>query len=469
MRVVSLFDGMSCGQVALQRAGRRVDMYLASEIDKYAIKVAQKNFPQTIQLGDVVIVRQMAEAGVFGHVDLLIGGSPCQGFSFAGKQLAFDDPRSVLFFEYVRILQALRRWNPNIRFMLENVRMKKEFLAVITSLLGVQPICINSALVSAQNRVRYYWCNWKVEQPADRGILLRDILETGEVEREKSMTIRPGGLTSPHDCRQNWATVVRDFKELSPAEMDYMNRTVNDGRNPNDFAHHADSDESKSPALVANLHKGVPYNVLIDRRKPNKLANSHPSGRGMNGWIYDPDAKAPTLTTNKGEGSKVALEPSPRGAALRGRPDKNGVNVQQTEIRHDAKSNALTLRHKDSFLATLEVRADEKANSVNATGHQSRLVTDPFLKRIGHGFFKGSDKPVEKMPPMTSSGWENNNFISDKGITYRKLTVTECERLQGLTDNYTDGGVSNSQRYKMLGNGWQVDTIEHIFRAMPHD
>lgn len=189
MRVLSLFDGISCGRVALQRAHIPVTQYIASEIDKYAIKVARHNHPDIIHLDDVRGVRQMAEAGVFGNMDLLIGGSPCQGFSFAGKQLAFDDPRSALFFEYVKTLYALRRYNPNIRFLLENVKMKKDHLAVITQILGVEPVLINSSLLSAQNRQRYYWCNWRVSQPTDRGIYLRDIIETGVVDRDKSYCI----------------------------------------------------------------------------------------------------------------------------------------------------------------------------------------------------------------------------------------------------------------------------------------
>ena len=146
MNVLSLFDGMSCGQLALQKTGIKVDQYYAAEIDKYAIQIAQKNFPNTIQLGDVTQVK----AANLPTIDLLIGGSPCQGFSFAGKQLNFDDPRSALFFEFVRLLKECK---PKY-FLLENVRMKKEYQNVITEYLGVEPILINSSLMSAQNRQR---------------------------------------------------------------------------------------------------------------------------------------------------------------------------------------------------------------------------------------------------------------------------------------------------------------------------
>jgi len=182
MNVLSLFDGMSCGQLALQRAGIQVENYYAAEIDKYAIKVTQANFPNTVQLGDVTAV----DPDSLPDIDLLIGGSPCQGFSFAGKQLNFDDPRSKLFWEYVRLLKALK---PKY-FLLENVKMKKESMDVITDALGVEPVFINSNLVSAQNRQRYYWTNIPVDKlPDDKGIVLADILEDGHVDRDKSHCI----------------------------------------------------------------------------------------------------------------------------------------------------------------------------------------------------------------------------------------------------------------------------------------
>lgn len=172
--VLSLFDGMSCGQIALGKAGITYDKYYASEIDKHAIKVAMHNYPNTVQLGDVTQVR----AEDLPQIDLLIGGSPCQGFSFSGKQLNFSDPRSKLFFEFVRLVKECK---PKY-WMLENVAMKKEYEDVISEHLGVSPVVINSSLVSAQNRVRLYWTNFPIEQPEDRGITLSDILEDFEMD-----------------------------------------------------------------------------------------------------------------------------------------------------------------------------------------------------------------------------------------------------------------------------------------------
>lgn len=174
MNVLSLFDGISCGQIALERANIKVDNYYASEIDNNSIKVTQTNYPNTIQLGDVSNYKEWD----LPKIDLLIGGSPCQGFSSAGKQLNFSDPRSKLFFEYVEVLKLLKKKNPNLLFLLENVAMKQEWIDIISDLLGVQPIEINSYLVSAQYRVRLYWTNIPgVELPIDKGIKLESILE----------------------------------------------------------------------------------------------------------------------------------------------------------------------------------------------------------------------------------------------------------------------------------------------------
>lgn len=170
MNILSLFDGMSCGQIALNELGIKYDNYYASEIDAHAIKVTQANYPDTVQLGDVTKLTNEN----LPIIDLLFGGSPCQGFSFAGKQLNFDDPRSKLFFEFVRILKETK---PKY-FLLENVKMRKEFQDIISSYLGVEPIEINSSLKSAQFRRRLYWTNIPgIEIPNDKGITIDDIIE----------------------------------------------------------------------------------------------------------------------------------------------------------------------------------------------------------------------------------------------------------------------------------------------------
>jgi len=174
MIVLSLFDGMACGYEALKTAGIFVEKYYASEIDKYAIQIAKKNHPDIIHLGDVT---KWCEWNI-PKPDLIIGGSPCQGFSFAGKGLAFDDPRSKLFFDMIDIID---HYEPEFRF-LENVKMKKEWLDVITEYMACEPHFINSSLVSAQNRQRYYWYNWDAPDPVNRGILLADILDYSDIQ-----------------------------------------------------------------------------------------------------------------------------------------------------------------------------------------------------------------------------------------------------------------------------------------------
>ena len=173
INVLSLFDGISCGQVALEKAGIEVDKYFASEIDKHAIKVTQANYPNTIQIGDVTKVK----ANDLPSIDLLIGGSPCQGFSFSGKQLNFEDPRSKLFFEFVRLIKEVK---PKY-WLLENVVMKQEYQDVISQRLGVEPVKLNSDLTSAQNRVRLYWANFEITEPTDQGIKLEDVLKDTEM------------------------------------------------------------------------------------------------------------------------------------------------------------------------------------------------------------------------------------------------------------------------------------------------
>lgn len=330
---------MSCGQISLSKSGIEVDNYFASEIDKHAIQVTQKNFPDTKQLGDVTKVNGYD----LPAIDLFIGGSPCQGFSFAGKQLNFQDPRSKLFFEYVRLLKELRVKNPDVLFLLENVKMKQESQDVISLYLGVQPIAINSSLVSAQTRKRLYWTNIKsITAPEDTNVLLTDILQ-------------------------------KDYDEKyihTKAGVAYMNREVKGGRNHWEFSHHSDSNEDKSKCITANLFKGVPYNVLIDR---------------TNDTLFVREAtKKGFVEVTPGECFDNTM---PKSLTRRGRSMKT-------------KTNCLTAIKLD------------------------------FCQYIGDGII-------------------------------RKFTPVECERLQTVPDDYTKG-VSDSQRYRMLGNGWTVDVIVHL-------
>lgn len=295
MIVLSLFDGISCGRVALERAGIPISQYYASEIDKYAIQIAQKNYPTTVQLGDI----NNWENWNIPLPDLIMGGSPCQGFSFAGKQLAFDDPRSKLFFKFVEIVNY---YKPKY-FILENVRMKKEFLNIISNHLGVEPICINSSLVSAQNRIRYYWTNIpNISQPTDTHIYLKDIIEHGVCDRDKSYCI---------DANYWKGGNLKQYFEKHRRQIVY---------------NHCDQ------------------NGYLDKK-----------GHQSNNRIYTDRGKSPTLITPTGGGKQVkVLHTSERGRRLTPdgtkRDDKCGKIVRGYEIRPDGKTCALTTVQKDNYL-----------------------------------------------------------------------------------------------------------------------
>ena len=342
MNVLSLFDGMSCGQIALDKLGIKVDNYFASEIDKYAIEIAKKNYPDMVHIGDVTKVsysdyRQCLvvekESGyiqdVYGarKIDLIIGGSPCQGFSRAGKQLNFEDPRSKLFFEFVRLIKECK---PKY-FMLENVKMTAESRDIISEYLGVEPIYIDSGLLSAQTRKRYYWTNIPgVVAPEDKGIILKDIIQAeGDLEGsevDERMVTKKGKaycLTARYDGAVWWNSIERSQRTMIRIEDKVC------------FP-----EATKKGYVAAGVGEGI-------------------------------DISYPTSKTRRG--------------------------------RH-LKTKSHCLQAGDSLMGII----NEKYN-------------------------------------------------------WRKLTPIECERLQTVPENYTEG-VSKSQRYKMLGNGWTVDVIAHIFK-----
>jgi len=402
MIVLSLFDGMGCGRIALERAGIPVTKYYAAEIDKYAIKVAQANYPDIVQLGDVTCL------SVCPPIDLLMAGSPCQGFSFAGKQLAFDDPRSKLFFEFIRILKQCK---PK-KFLLENVVMSQESNDVISSMLGelypdcitqkqffkagrLEPIQINSALVSAQNRERLYWTNIEdVGQPKDRGIILEDVLECGS-------------------------------------------------------------------------------NTVIQR------------GRGKNKGGVKKD-KSPTVTSSRYEQNVKVGRVIGRKINEDGKRDDDNKDIKRTrriETRSDEKSGTLTTVALDNVVVKIPVIKDH--GELIYKPHKSQCLDANYFKgpdnhgqrtgciEVGHAEgVKGFDilkrvySPKGKSPTLESnSGGNRQKKIAVDASRWRKLTCIECERLQTVPDNYTNH-VSNTQRYKMLGNGWTVDVIVHFLRNM---
>ena len=341
VNVLSLFDGASCGQVALLRSGFKINKYFASEIKKSSINVTQKNYPNTVQLGDVTKIK----ASDLPKIDIMIGGSPCQGFSFAGKQLNFDDPRSKLFFEYVRVLREVREINPNVIFILENVPMQKIYRDVITTILQVGPTFINSNKLSAQNRNRTYWTNiGEIFPPKDKGILLKDIVHEYNGE----------AYSKTYDIQSTSALSIDIDKYLVP--FDKSLKIIN-----------------------GDIKKGK-----IGYFRTDSQANR----------VYSIHGKAVTLTGESGGGA------AKMGQYLFGCITPDRIEKRQKGPRFNDGRKSFTLTAQDKH----------------------GILIDGYI---------------------------------------RKLTPIECERLQALPDNYTQG-VSDTQRYEMLGNGWTVDVICHI-------
>ena len=330
MKVISLFDGISCARVALERAGIPVEVYYASEVDKYASQIAQKNFPDTVQLGDI---KNISFTNKFGYdVDLIIGGSPCQDLSIAKKdRKGLNGERSGLFWEYLRILREVKpKW-----FVLENVAsMPREAKEVITKELGVESIMINASLVSAQNRKRLFWTNIpNVSQPNDKGILLKDVLETDN-ENVRACSLR--GRYMVNRKRKD----VRGMKTQQRLEIG------------GDKANSLTTVTKDSLVFIGGIGK---KDWVGDGRC---FSRNYPQGQR----VYSPEGKSPTLSANGG-----------------GLGEKTGLYEIDGDIR--------------------------------------------------------------------------------------KLTPVECERLQCLPDNYTEG-ISNTQRYKCLGNAFNVEVVSHILSFM---
>lgn len=528
MKVLSLFDGLSCGQIALNRIGAKPDAYYASELDKYAIKVTQANYPDTVQLGDVTKWREWDID--WASIDLLIGGSPCQGFSFAGKQLAFDDPRSKLFFVYVDILNHIRSVNPNIKFMLENVKMKKEYLDVISDQLGVEPCLINSALLSAQNRQRYYWCNWNVEQPEDRGIVLADILESdkkdtvvsslppgrypiktvtfndrikGVTEDERGIRYNKGdkaksgiselgrilkptaeysdALTTSHmpKLALNSDITKLAYRKLTPIECERL-QTVLQYIKPVEIVLCLDQAKSFASAVERNpkLLKLVLNAESEGLKEYAKLASQSMSANQASIRNTAPQNAGTQIqmqtekctSTSQGElnlivgsaGNTTTYRQAERGVSSTSATQSAFINITEGKITHCGKEESpLTeqsyTEQMSGKIALSLCGGETVANAKDALSALEIMQTNQYSTSITS--FRLSTKNLEQI--LATSYWfaksAIDGFIQD-------TTKTKILYLN-LVDGYTNH-VSNTQRYKMLGNGFTVEVIAHIFKQM---
>ena len=355
IRTVSLFDGVSCGRLALDRAGIAVSSYEAFEIDKYAKAVSRHNYPDIRQHGDVLD----ADFKQFAGYDLVIGGSPCTFWSIAktGREVDKSGAGWALF---MRFVEAARQIKPRF-FLYENVAsMPVSIKAFISEELGCEPILVNSALVSAQHRKRLYWTNINgITQPDDKGVLLKDIIDSGLTARDKSYCID------------------------------------------------------------ACYYKGG-----------SKTRLDNQSGK-----------------------RQIVFEPA--GAALRTRADGNG-SFKRLEVRGDDKLNAVTTTTTDSVVC-----APVRVGSFGTGGQGNRVysVHGKTVSVMANGGGRGGKAGLYKID------------LPDGDYIVRKLTPVEAERCQTMPDNYTALGVddsgktvkiSNTQRYKCVGNGWTVDVIAHI-------
>ena len=391
-----------------------------------------------------------------GRMKLLIGGSPCTHWSIAQTKNREVEASGIGWELFQNYRIAREKFKPDFFLYENNKSMSPAIRAQITAELGVEPVCINSALVSAQNRQRLYWVGKRepdgtysqvpVEQPEDRGILLRDILETGFPLREKSYALQTGHSATAEDAiarrQRNAVAEPVAIKPLTEKEMEYMVRETKDGRNHFDFDYFHDATKDKSACVTANTHKGVPYNVLAEPVRIGTIENDakNPDHDSQQYRVYSPDGKSVTLCGNGGGlGAKTGLYAVPVAeqdaccVAQRGRYiGENGSVAQHFEARDDGKTNTLTTVQKDNMIA-VPVRA--------------AIIDAPIYQvRDGMIVVKGKEYPIK---------------LRDGCYIIRKLTVRECMRLQTVPEEYVFP-VSDSQAYKMLGNGWTVDVIAHI-------
>ena len=397
MNILSLFDGMSCLQIALKELDIKFDTYYASEIDQHAIKQTQLNFPDTIQLGSVTEWKTWDIDWI--KVSLIGAGSPCQGFSFAGKQLAFDDPRSVLFFVFIDILNHCRKFNPDVKFLLENVDMKREHMNVINNYCGLFAVNINSNLVSAQNRNRWYWSNIRtkqvglfgevhtdIPQPKDRGILLKDILENEVPEKYY----------------------------LSDKMLNYFDKRA---ANFNAGKVNIRAETDKATTLCASMAScDISDNFVLGTNLKPKVnqdkANCFTAGGNSGGLHSDMDLIC---------------------VAMRGRGENDD---QQLEPNYTGKTNCLTSVQKDNLVMKIV------GNVYESNGQAGKVVDIDY-----------------KSPPVTGQRVNSQGFMNTTRI--RRLTPTECARLQTIPSWYL-WKCSDTQQYRMLGNGWTIEVIKHI-------
>lgn len=442
MKVLSLFDGMACGMIAMNLAGMDVESYDAYEIDKYAVKTAQHNFPMIREHGDVFV----ADFTQYEGIDFMVGGSPCTYWSIAqtkNRETVASGIGWELFSQYVR---ALHDAKPKYFIYENNKSMSKEIRASIDKEFGFEAVCINSALVSAQNRQRLYWVGKRnadgtyskvnVEQPDDRGILLRDILETGIAWQEKSynLTTRCNGAIPSDTLKRHRHTMIAE-----PVCVAERGRYIGDD---GEVEQHLEARNDGKTNTLTTVQKDNQVAVPIRIGTIENDAKNHKFD-SQQYRVYSPDGKGVTLCGNGGGlGAKTGLYAVPmrvREATKRGYVDIEPGECVDLAMPKSKTRRGRAMRNKANCLTT----------SCDFYEYCGTLDMPIYQVRDGRITIKGETYPIK---------------LRDGCYIIRKLTVRECMRLQTVPETY-EFPVSNSQAYKMLGNGWTCEVIAHLIRS----
>ena len=435
MRILSLFDGMACGMIAMLLAGVPVESYDAYEIDKYAIKVATHNFPNIKEHGDVF----EADFTQYEGVDFLVGGSPCTYWSIAqtkNRETVASGMGWELFSQYVR---ALKEAKPKYFIYENNKSMSKQIRASIDDAFGFEAICINSALVSAQNRQRLYWVGKRnedgtyskvnVEQPADRGILLKDVLDNAVAMREKAHAV----------IASAGRTTEREFFMFD--------------------------EEGKAPTLTASAGMGGGHLPMVKEAvqvgampRPNGEISTSAGFR-----IYSTEAKGRYLCANGGgSGAKTGLYAIPtmpvKEATAKGYTEIECGDCVDLSMPNSKTRRGRSMADKANCMQTSNdfyqyvgyvIEFDDEGKPIKAIGKDGKEITI-YEVRDGKITIKGKQYPIK---------------LKDGYYIIRKLTVSECKRLQTVPEWYDFSVISNSQAFKCLGNGWTCEIICHLINS----
>ena len=442
--VFSAFDGLSGAQVALNQAGIKYGTYYASEVDEYAIQIAQKNYPKTVQLGDIRHIKGKD----LGNIHLMIGGSPCTGFSFAGKRLNFDDPQSRLFFEFVRLLKEIK---PRY-FLLENVRMANKHKKIITEHMGVEPIALDSALLSAQRRLRLYWTNIPgVKQPQDQGLVLKDILESDATEpmysniyggfqekkpREhynKSVTIRPakGGGHIPSVTKKIYTRIEKQKVKGRKHSID-TNKLVEFLR----------EHRSVSTAKIAE-HCEVPLTMAEHWFRQDSSFSIPPAE------VWSKLKEILGITTAEWDKRITEFE------------ERDGVYEMSERITQTHGKNPTLKASAPNKIEDKYYLSGKMVDYIMADKYNNKGEIDPVKARA-------LTKSYHKMQRANIATYVSGDNAPFDKSNIRRLLPVEAERLQTLPDNYTQG-VSDTQRYRMIGNGFTTLVVSFILAHMKGD